>query len=315
MQSIYEYMITRRYSPRTVKSYLYWIRGFIVYHRYVHPRKLTEEHVVRFLTFLAVERKVSASTQKLALNALVFLYKNILQSPLKDVSRFSRAKRQRKLPVVLTKEEVSSFMHQLKGVRWLMAGLLYGSGLRRIELVRLRVKDVDLDHLQLRVWNGKGFKHRLTTLAPELANSLLAQFDKVQKLQQKDSLCSWYCGVWMPDALARKYPRAPYQPGWQYLFPSATTSVEPGTSFVRRHHVDESGVNKFVKRAAIDAHIQKEVSCHTLRHCFATHLLQDGVDIRTVQEQLGHAEVTTTEIYTHVLNRGAFGVQSPFSKL
>ena len=196
-----------------------------------------------------------------------------------------------------------------------MASLLYGSGLRRIELVRLRVKDVDFDHLQLRIWNGKGNKHRLTTLAQELIPLLQNQTKKVRRLLIEDCLQEGYTGVWMPDALERKYRSAPKELGWQFLFPSSRLSIEPNTNNIRRHHVHESVVNKMIRAARQKSGITKEVTSHTLRHSFATHLLQSGADIRTVQEQLGHTDVKTTEIYTHVLKQGAHGVRSPLSDL
>ncbi len=315
LHSIKEYMLVRRYSPRTIKAYLYWIKCFILFHNKQHPLNLSKPDIESFLTYLAVNRKVSASTQSIALNSLAFLYSNILKKPMGDVSTFRRSSRQRKLPVVLTKEEVALLINHLTGTQRLMASLLYGSGLRRIELVRLRVKDVDLDLLQLRIWNGKGAKHRITTLAQELREPLLRQMESVKALLNADVLTSGYAGAWMPDALAKKYPSAPHSLAWQYLFPSSRLSLEPGTQNIRRHHVDESTINKFLRMATKKVNIHKEVTSHTLRHSFATHLLQSGADIRTVQQQLGHSDVKTTEIYTHVLNQGAFGVKSPLSTL
>lgn len=315
LDSISRYMAVRRYSKRTVESYLYWIRYFIIFHQRRHPAEMTGLQVEEFLTYLAVERKVAASTQRIALNALAFLYNRFLEKPLGDLGSFRRSNRQPKLPVVLTREEVARLLAQLSGTQLLIASMLYGSGLRRIEVVRLRVNDIDFDQLQVRVWNGKGYKHRLTTLAPEIRHWLESQIRKVVVQLEDDSKMESYAGVWMPDAMARKYPSASGTLGWHYLFPSARLSHEPGTSRLRRHHMDESGVNRLVKRAAHRAEIRKEVSSHTLRHCFATHLLESGADIRTVQEQLGHHDVKTTEIYTHVLKRGAHGVRSPLSDL
>jgi integron integrase len=308
-------MLVRRYSPRTIKSYLYWIRYYINFNGKQHPGSLGAVEVERFLTHLAVDRRVSSATQSVALNAVVFLYKNIVGRPLGELNEFRYAKRQRKLPVVLTKDEVKNLMSVFSGSRYLMAALLYGSGLRRIELVRLRVKDIDLDQLQIRVWCGKGGRHRLTTLAPELVPLLRSQIRKVEKLLIQDVLVEGYAGVWMPDALGRKYPNASKELGWQYLFPASRLALEPNTDCIRRHHIHESVVNKMIKLARVSAGIAKEVTSHTLRHSFATHLLQSGADIRTVQEQLGHSDVKTTEIYTHVLNRGAKGVVSPLSNL
>ncbi len=315
LQSIYEHMLARHYSRRTIKAYLYWIKGFIVFNNKRHPTELGTREVQAFLTHLSVKRNVAPGTQSVALNSIVFLYQNIIRRPLGDIGQFRRAKRKPKLPVVLTTDEVRLLLDQLTGTQWLMGALMYGSGLRRIELARLRVKDIDLDQIQIRVWNGKGGKHRITTLAEKLIQPLQAQIKDVERLMQKDALLPDYCGVYMPNALARKYPSGPFQLGWQYLFPSGRRSIEPGTSNIRRHHIDESGINKFIRSARNKARITKEVTSHTLRHSFATHLLQAGVDIRTVQEQLGHSDVTTTEIYTHVLKRGAQGVQSPLSRL
>ena len=315
LESISRFMTVRRYSKRTIDTYLYWIKSFIVFHKKRHPSDMHDLEVEQFLTFLAADRSVSISTQKIVLNALAFLYNKFLQVPLGDVSKFRRSRKQTKLPTVLSRAEVSALLEQLHGVPLLMTSMLYGSGLRRIEAVRLRLKDLDFDHLQVQIWNGKGFKHRLTTLAPELVPRLKDQIDRVKLLLKEDKLNQQFTGVWMPDALARKYPNAAFSPGWQYLFPSGQLSFETGTQNLRRHHVDESSINKVIKPAAVRAGIEKQVTSHTLRHSFATHLLESGADIRTVQEQLGHQDVKTTEIYTHVLNRGARGVRSPLSDL
>jgi integron integrase len=313
--SLSEFMLVRRYSRRTVDSYLHWIRCYIIFSGKRHPSELSATDVERFLTHLAVNRNVAAATQAVALNALVFLYDKFLQQPLGDIGAFRRSSRQAKLPVVLSPGEVKRILDTLNGEHRLMVSLLYGSGLRRIEVLRLRVKDVDFDNLQLRIWNGKGGKHRLTTLAPELIPSLKTQCKRVDVLLEQDLQLPDYAGVWMPDALARKYQRAAKSFNWQYLFPASRVSHEPGTRALRRHHFDETGLNRIVRGAAKAAGIGKDVSCHTLRHSFATHLLQSGADIRTVQQQLGHADVKTTEIYTHVLKQGAHGVRSPLSLL
>lgn len=315
LNSLLEYMQVRRYSKRTIESYLYWIKYFIRYHGKRHPAELSASAVEQFLTHLAAQRNVSASTQSIALNALVFLYDKFLQQPIGDVSAFRRSARQPKLPVVLTNAEVKALLDKLSGEHLLMASMLYGSGLRRIELLRLRVKDIDLDNLQVRVWGGKGGKHRLTTLAFELVPLLKTQIKRVEILLEQDCRLADYVGVWMPDALARKYMGAAKNLNWQYLFPASRVSLEPGTTHWRRHHFDETGLNRVIRNAARAAGIKKDVSCHTLRHSFATHLLHAGIDIRTVQQQLGHADVKTTEIYTHVLKQGAHGVRSPLSRL
>ena len=315
LNSIREFMLVRRYSRRTIDSHLYWIKYFIVFNKKKHPQEMGDNEVKAFLTHLAVQRNVAAATQGIALNALVFLYNKVLEKPLNQIGDFKRSSRQRKLPTVLTRDEVSALLSQLDGVHLLMVSILYGSGLRRMELVRLRVKDVDLDNLQIQVWNGKGFKHRLVTLAPELKEAIIRQKSRVKALLEEDCLYPEYAGVWVPDALARKYPSAPKNLGWQFLFPSSRLSYEPGTRNLRRHHFDETNVNKILRTASQKAGIEKQVGSHTLRHSFATHLLQSGADIRTVQQQLGHADVKTTEIYTHVLKQGAYGVKSPLSTL
>lgn len=315
LRSIEEFMMVRNYSKRTIKSYLYWIKAYIIFHNKQHPEALSNKHVESFLTFLAVERKVAPATQALALNAIGFVYNKFLDRPLGDLRVFKKPRRQQKLPTILSVAEVRTLFSFLSDAHKLHASLLYGSGLRRIELVRLRVSDIDFDQLSIRIWNGKGFKHRLTTLAPELSHSLRRQIMLVKQLLDEDRKNENYDGVWMPNALAKKYPSAPKELGWQYLFPSNKLSVDPQSKTIRRHHIDESTVNKAIRVAAKRAGIIKHVSCHTLRHSFATHLLQSGADIRTVQEQLGHADVKTTEIYTHVLNRGARGVTSPLSHI
>jgi integron integrase len=315
MQSLADFMHVRRYSKRTVDTYLYWIRYYIRFHGLIHPKELEPEAVERFLTHLAVERTVAASTQALALNAIAFLYNTFLQQPIGDISAFRRSARQAKLPIVLTVDEVRRLLDSMTGAPLLMASLMYGSGLRRIELVRLRVKDIDTHQLQLRIWNGKGAKHRIVTLAAELVPALRRQIEQVGLLLEQDLTETDYAGVWMPDAMARKYPSASKSLGWQYLFPATKLSQDPGTPYWRRHHYDESALNKLVRSAAQEAKLTPEVTCHTLRHSFATHLLQSGADIRTVQQQLGHNDVKTTEIYTHVLKQGAYGVRSPFSSL
>ncbi len=311
LQSIRDFMMVRNYSLRTIDTYLYWIKYFIIFCGKQHPTTLDHHDVERFLTFLAVERGVAPSTQSLALNALVFLKIKFLNQPLQPLEHFQKASRQRKLPIVLTVNEVKLLIDRLSGPQRLMAGLLYGSGLRRIELARLRVKDVDFDYKQIRVIQGKGNKHRLVTLAESLLPALRDQIQLVRLFHEQDCRSVVYAGVWMPEGLARKYPNASKELNWQYLFPSSQLAIDPRSGLLRRHHVDESNVNKMVKLAARLAGISKDVSCHTLRHSFATHLLQAGADIRTVQMQLGHSDVKTTEIYTHVLKQGAQGVRSP----
>jgi integron integrase len=315
MQALCQHMTTQRYSKRTIATYTYWIRMFIRFGNYRHPTELSAVQVREFLTWLANERKISIGSQKIALNALAYLYNKYLGKPMGDIGDFHRAYQPRKLPVVLNQHEVQKLLRQLPDVKRLQAALLYGSGLRRIELVRLRVQDVDFDHLQLRIWHGKGRRNRVTTLAPELVPQLTVQIEQVSVFHQKDLLNPQWSGVWMPDALARKYPHGSRSLGWQYLFPSGQLSVDPSSGEVRRHHIDESAIGKMLRLAADKAGINKQVTPHTLRHSFATHLLMAGADIRTVQEQLGHQDVRTTEIYTHVLKRGGHGVISPLSNI
>ena len=235
--------------------------------------------------------------------------------PLGDVSAFTRTKKQTKLPVVLTQNEVKDLLAHVPAAYKLPVGILYGSGLRRMELVRLRVQDIDFDMKQIRVWNGKGFKHRFTTLAVELIPAIKRQITRVKLCLDEDLENPDYAGVWMPHALERKFSSANKTLAWQYLFPASRLSVDPYSKKLRRHHIDESVINKVIKKAGHNAGINKVISCHTLRHSFATHLLQSGVDIRTVQQQLGHSDVKTTEIYTHILKQGADGVKSPLSQL
>ena len=308
-------MLSKRYSRRTVKTYLYWIKYFILFNDKQHPSDLGDKEIERFLTFLAVERRVSAATQAIALNAIVFVKTKFLEQQVGYVGAFTKSRRKKKIPIVLTNDEVSTLLSQASGVNKLMLSLLYGSGLRRIELLRLRTKDIDLDYLQVRVWDGKGAENRITTLASELVEPLSGQISRVNEVLKIDLKNQHYDGVWMPDGLARKYPKSRFDLGWQYLFPASKVSVDPDSGCIRRHHFHESALNKLVKHAAAKAGIRKQVTCHTLRHSFATHLLQSGTDIRTVQQQLGHADVKTTEIYTHVLKQGAQGVRSPLSNL
>ena len=266
LQSIADYMCVRRYSRRTVKSYIYWIKYFIVHHQMRHPEEMGAAEVEQFLTFLAVERKVSIATQKIALNALAFLYGRFLDRPLGNLGEFNRASRPQNLPVVLGRTEVRQLLNRLTGTPRLVASLLYGSGLRRSEAVRLRIKDVDFDHHQIQVWHGKGYRHRMTTLAPELVPSLSAQIERVQMLLKEDSQHPNYAGVWMPDALARKYSQACRTLAWQYMFPARKLGIDPQSGLLRRHHVDESNINRTIVRAAGEVGISKPVTSHTLRH-------------------------------------------------
>ena len=304
----------RHYSIRTEKAYVGWIRRFILFHGKRHPATMGASEVGEFLTHLAVAGKVSASTQNQALNALVFMYKAVLDQPLGDLHGVIRAKKPKRLPVVLTREEVAAVLRNLDGTHWLAACLLYGSGLRLMECIRLRVKDIDFDHRAIFVRSGKGARDRVVTLPDSLIVSLQRHLSAIKNTHEKD-LADGFGEVWLPHALARKYPNAPRQWGWQYVFPATRRSADPHSGRIRRHHLDESCVQRAVKIAVRRAAIDKPASCHTLRHSFATHLLERGMDIRTVQEQLGHKDIRTTQLYTHLLMRGGNAVLSPLDQV
>ncbi len=300
LESIRTYMYQRRYSKRTIETYLLWIRRYIVFSGKKHPSTMTDTHVEEFLNHLVLERHVAAQTQAVVLNALSFLYRDIVKSPLSLRLNFVRSKKPRKLPVVLTTEEVRKVIDQVGPQYFILAGLLYGSGLRLMEAIRLRVHDIDFDFRCIRVWNGKGGKHRTVTLAPELLPSLRRQILQVENYLDLDLRKNDYSGVWLPFALRHKYPKANMELGWHYLFPSAKTSIDPESGLVRRHHINESGLQKAIRSAAKKTGITKTVTAHTLRHSFATHLLTAGGDLRTIQELLGHADLSTTQHYTDV---------------
>ncbi|HEX7081011.1 MAG TPA: integron integrase [Gammaproteobacteria bacterium] len=304
----------RHYSPRTEKSYIDWIVRYIRFHGMRHPRDLGEPEVAAFLSHLAIQREVTSSTQNQALSALVFLYRAVLERPLGGIPGIVRAKQPQRLPVVLTQQEVARLLRCLDTPYWLPACLMYGSGLRLMEAVRLRVKDVDFDHRAIVVRDGKGGKDRVVTLPDELIEALRRQIEGVKLVHGKD-LADGFGEVALPRALAVKYPNAGRMLAWQYVFPARTRSVDPRSGVTRRHHIDASAVQRAVKHAIRKAGIEKPASCHTLRHSFATHLLERGMDIRTVQEQLGHEDVRTTQIYTHVLKRGGSAVLSPLGQV
>jgi integron integrase len=301
---------TRHYSIRTEQVYEAWVRRFITFHRMKSPVELGPEAVKEYLEYLAEKRNVAASTQNQALNALVFLYEQVLKEPLGIIGEFTRAKRPKRLPVVLTREEVNRLLDALAGTHKLMAGLLYGSGLRLMECVRLRVKDVDFAQNQIMVRDGKGQKDRVTILPDLFQIPLKEHLACVRELHNKD-LAEGFGEVYIWPSLARKYPNAVREWIWQYVFPSNNLSVDPRSKRVRRHHIHENGLHRAIKTVAIKVGLTKQMSSHVLRHSFATHLLENGYDIRTVQELLGHADVSTTMIYTHVLNKPGLAVKSP----
>jgi integron integrase len=300
----------RHYSFQTEKTYIHWIKQYIYFHKITHPKDMGAAEVEAFLTHLAVEKTVAASTQNQALAALLFLYREVLKVDLPWLDKFKPAKKSERVPVVLTKEEVKIILDQLKGTKWLIANLLYGSGLRLAEALRLRVKDLDFGYRQIVVRDGKGGKDRFTVLPTKLIEPLQIQLETVKKLHEQD-LRHGLGRVRMPFALARKYPNAESEFCWQYVFPSKSLSKNPRTGETGRHHVSPASLQKPFKEILRKSRISKNASPHTLRHSFATHLLQDGYDIRTIQELLGHKELTTTMIYTHVLNQHRLGVKSP----
>ena len=301
----------KHYSIRTEEAYVNWIRRFILFHNKRHPKEMGAQEVEAFLTHLAVEEHVAASTQNQALAALLFLYREVLGRELDAPVQALRAKESQHLPAVLTKDEVRRVIAQLSGIYQLIAQLLYGSGLRLLEALRLRVKDIDFERRAIIVRDTKGDEDRVTMLPESVVEPLREHLLRVKRLHEED-LANGYGSVYLPDALERKYPNAAREWPWQYVFPSGRLSVDPRAGHKRRHHLDESGLQRAVRQAARAAGIDdKRVTCHTFRHSFATHLLENGYDIRTVQELLGHKDVKTTMIYTHVLQRGGFAVRSP----
>jgi integron integrase len=300
----------KHYSIRTEESYVTWIKRYILFHNKRHPKEMTITEIEAFLTHLAVQQNVAASTQNQALSALLFLYRDVLKTPLDLPIDAIRAKKPKRLPTVLTKEEALIVIARLSGTQRLMAQLLYGGGLRLMECLRLRVKDLDFAQRQIIVRDGKGMEDRLTMLPDSLIGPLQEHLSHVKHLHTQD-VAQGLGSVYLPYALERKYPRAGRLWIWQYVFPSDRLSKEPRTGIARRHHASESGLQKAVSQARRSVGLNKRISCHTFRHSFATHLLQQGYDIRTVQELLGHKDVKTTMIYTHVLNRGRLAVRSP----
>jgi integron integrase len=304
----------RHYSIRTEQQYVQWARRFILFHGKRHPAEMGAREVEAFLTHLAVTGKVAAATQNQALSALLFLYREVLAQDLPWLDEVVRAKRPARLPVVLTRHEVARVLERMEGAHGLMARLLYGTGMRLMECVRLRVKDVDLERGEILVRDGKGAKDRITMLPESLVEPLKTHLAARRRIYEEDE-AKGMTSVYLPDALERKYPNAAADWGWQYVFVAGSYSVDPRGGVTRRHHMDEKLLQRAMKRAVQAAGLEKPATPHTLRHSFATHLLESGYDIRTVQELLGHADVSTTMIYTHVLNRGGRGVISPLDNL
>ena len=296
-------------SYRTEQTYIHWVKRYIYFHGKRHPKDLNEAGIEQFLSYLAVTRSCSAGTQRIALNALIYVYKRFMGLDIGHLE-FQLAKAHRRLPVVYSREEITSIISHLKGTPKLMIGLLYGSGLRSAELLSLRVKDVDFGSCNIIVRSGKGDKDRSTMLPQRLIPDLKLQITKVQQLHAQD-ISDGYGEVYLPNALARKYPSAAKETAWQYLFPASRVGRDPRSGELRRHHLHPTALTKHIRRAVQAAWINKPARAHSFRHSFATHLLESGYDLRTIQELLGHSDITTTEIYTHVVNRGGKGVLSP----
>lgn len=314
LDQVRDVMRKKHYSIRTEQAYVEWTKRFILFHNKRHPKYMREKEVSQYLSHLATEQKVAASTQNQALNAIVFLYKHVLRIELGDFGRMERAKKPERLPTVMTRGEVNRILAAISGTYGLMAKLIYGCGLRLMECVRLRVKDIDFERNQVIVRDGKGMKDRVTMLPERLKPLLSEHLRRVKALHEQD-LKNGLGEVYLPFALERKYPNAAMEWGWQYVFPSKRISKDPRGDKMRRHHINESGLQRAVQDAARSAGLSKLVSPHTFRHSFATHLLEAGYDIRTVQELLGHKDVSTTMIYTHVISKGGMGVQSPLDGL
>ena len=301
----------KQYSLRTEQAYVGWIRRYILFHNKQHPSEMGKTEIEVYLTHLAVNRKVSASTQNLALSAILFLYRDVLEIELPWLDNFSPAKRPQRLPVVLSREEVRNLLDSVdKPLHALVLRLLYGTGMRLMECIRMRIKDIDFDRNEITIREGKGRKDRITVLPASITEELKKQLAVSRRFFDQDRI-NLVPGVYMPDALERKYPNAGTEWAWQWVFPSTKLSTCPRTKTVRRHHMDEKAIQRSMKLTIRRIGINKPASPHTLRHSFATHLLENGYDIRTVQELLGHSDVKTTMIYTHVLNRGGRGVTSP----
>lgn len=314
LDQLREALRSRHYSPRTEQTYCHWTRRYVRFHNVRHPAEMGEVQINAFLTHLAVKEEVSASTQNQALSALLFLYRHVIGREVGELGDVIRARKPKRLPVVMTPQEAREVLKQLTGDKWLIASLLYGAGLRLMECLRLRVQDLDFSGGEILVRDGKGAKDRVTMLPRSLSEPLQLHLRTVKTLHDRDLANGWGRVV-LPNALDRKYPNAPKDWRWQWVFPQQNRWRNLRTEEEGRHHVDESLVQKAVREAVVKVGLTKRVSCHTFRHSFATHLLENGYDIRTVQELLGHSDVKTTMIYTHVLNRGPSGVRSPIDEL
>ncbi len=314
LESLREALHVRHYSNRTEDTYCSWVKRFVHFHKLRHPKEMGELEINLFLTHLAVSEKVSASTQNQALSALLFLYRHVIGKDVGDLGHVIRARKPIHLPVVLTREEVKALLALLTGDKWLMASLMYGAGLRLMECLRLRVQDIDFSRNEILVRDGKGAKDRITMLPESLKQPLSDHLKNVKRIHDKDLADGWG-RVLLPGALDRKYPNAPAEWRWQWVFPQENRWTNTKTGEEGRHHIDESLIQKAVKSAAFHAQLIKRATCHTFRHSFATHLLEAGYDIRTIQELMGHKDVSTTMIYTHVLNKGGHGVKSPVDGL
>lgn len=313
MDQMREALRSRHYSHRTEEAYCHWVKRFIYFHHVRHPAEMGEAEINAFLTHLAVVGRVSASTQNQALAAILFLYRHVIGREVGTLDEVVRARKPVRLPVVMTREEVRAVLGQLSGDKWLMASFMYGSGLRLMECIRLRVQDLDFQRGEVLVRDGKGGNDRVTMLPESLEASTKEHLVKVRAIHKNDVADGWG-RVQMPDALDRKYPNAPYDWRWQWVFPQEKRWKNAKTGEEGRHHIHETVLQRAVKEAVHRAGIVKHVGCHTFRHCFATHLIEGGYDIRTVQELLGHRDVSTTMIYTHVLNKGGRGVRSPIDE-
>ncbi len=314
LDQVRDVMRVKRYAFRTECTYIGWIKRFILFHDKKHPNEMGEPEVEAFLTWLAVEKQVSKSTQNQAFNALIFLYREVLKCPLEGRIDAVRSSKKQRLPIVMSKDETHRVLSAMNGITQLMAKLLYGSGLRLMECIRLRVKDIDFEINEIRVHSGKGDKDRLVPLPESIKPALKTHLERVKLIHEHD-LAEGYGNVYLPNALARKYSNAGKEWEWQYIFPSGKLSLDPRKNVMRRHHMDPSSLDRAIKRAVKLAGVTKRVTSHTFRHSFATHLLQTGTDIRTIQSLLGHNDVSTTMVYTHVLRQGGQGVKSPLDDL